>query len=66
MAVRLATLSLILTFNLAFVACRSSTLVNSGTVPQGYVITFTGTMSSNASVIRTVVVDFSVTASIPT
>ena len=66
MAVRLATLSLILTFNLAFVACRSSTLVNSGTVPQGYVITFTGTMSSNASVIRTVVVDLSVTASNPT
>jgi hypothetical protein len=66
MAVRLATLSLILTLNLAFVACRASTLVISGTTTGGYVITFSGTLTSNTAVVRTVVVDLAVTASNPT
>jgi hypothetical protein len=64
-AVRLATISLIMVLNLAFVACRSSTLVISGTTTGGYVITLSGTLVSNTAVVRTVVVDLAVTSSNP-
>jgi len=58
---RLATISLILTLNLALGSCRPSTLVSSGTTTGSYVITITGTMVSNTAVVRNTVVNLSVT-----
>ena len=52
MGVRLATLSLILALNLAMVACRSSTLVISGTTTGNYTITIQGTLEANTTVVR--------------
>jgi hypothetical protein len=63
MWVRLATISLILTLNLALVGCRSSTLSVSGTTTGNYTITISGTMASNTAVVRFVTVDLSVTTS---
>jgi hypothetical protein len=65
MTVRLATISLILALNLALVGCRSSVLLISGTTTGGYVITLAGSLTSNTSVIRTVVIDLAVTSSNP-
>src|SRR5208283_6224227 len=63
LAVRLATISLILALNLALVACRSSTLVQSGTTTGGYTITISGTLTSNTVVIRYVTLSLAVTSS---
>ena len=65
LSLRSATLSLILVLNLALVACRSSVLVTEGTTTGAYVITFSGTMTSDTSVIRYVTVDLAVTSSSP-
>jgi hypothetical protein len=65
MVVRLATLSMILALNLALVACRSDTLVQSGTVTGGYTITISGTLISNTVVVRYTTVALAVTATNP-
>jgi hypothetical protein len=61
LGVRLATISLILTLNLALGSCRPSTLVTSGTTTGQYTITVTGTMNSNTAVVRNTVVHLTVT-----
>jgi hypothetical protein len=61
LGVRLATLSLILTLNLALGSCRPSTLVSSGTTTGQYSITVTGTLVSNTAVVRTAVINLAVT-----
>ena len=63
MGVRLATLSLILALNLAMVACRSSTLVISGTTTGNYTITIQGTLEANTTVVRYTTLNLSVTKS---
>jgi hypothetical protein len=65
LGVRLATICLILTLNLALASCRSSTLVNSGTTPGNYTLTVEGVLSANTAVYRTTVINLDVTASTP-
>ena len=65
MVVRLSTLSLILSLNLAMAACRPNTLSITGTATGAYVITLQGSLASNSSVYREVVVDLSVTQGPP-
>jgi hypothetical protein len=65
LGVRLATLSLILALNLALAACRPNILVQSGTTTGNYVITITGTLTSNTAVIRNTYLNLSVTSSPP-
>jgi hypothetical protein len=65
LGVRLATLSLILAFNLALAACRPSTLTTSGTTTGNYVITLSGTLNSNTSVVRFASTNLSVTSAVP-
>jgi hypothetical protein len=64
-AMRLATLSSILALNLAMSACRSSTLVITGTATGSYVVTVQGTLAANTSVYREVALALSVTQSQP-
>jgi hypothetical protein len=61
LVVRLATLSLILALNLAMAACRPNTLATTGTATGSYVVTVQGTLASNTSVYRDVVLTLSVT-----
>jgi hypothetical protein len=61
LGVRLATISLILTLNLALGSCRPATIVSSGTTTGSYTITITGTLVSNTAVVRTAVINLSVT-----
>jgi hypothetical protein len=63
--VRLATLCLILVLDLALVACRSSTLLQSGTTTGNYTITISGTLHSNTTVVRTTTLNLAVTSSAP-
>jgi len=65
MVVRLATLSLILALNLAMAACRPNILSITGTATGSYVVTVQGTLTSNTSVYRDVVLDLSVTQGQP-
>jgi hypothetical protein len=65
MVVRLATLSLILALNLAMAACRPNTLSITGTATGSYVVTVQGSLSTDSSVYRTVVLDLSVTQGQP-
>ena len=61
LGVRLATISLILTLNLALGSCRPSTIISSGTTTGDYTITITGTLVSNTAVVRTTVINLAVT-----
>jgi hypothetical protein len=61
----LAAISMILALNLAMAACRPNILATTGTKTGSYVVTVQGTLASNTSVIRSVVVDLSVTQGQP-
>ena len=64
-AIRLGALSTILALNLAMAACRPNILATTGTKTGAYVVTVQGTLASNTSVIRTVVLDLAVTQGQP-
>jgi len=65
LGVRLATLSLILAFNLALAACRAPTLVTAGSPTGGYTVTVSGTLVSNTAVVRYTTLALAVTQSAP-
>lgn len=65
LGVRLAALSLNLALDLALVACRPATLVQSGTTTGNYTVQIYGTLVSNTSVVRYTTVSLSVTATAP-
>jgi hypothetical protein len=62
--IRLAALSLILALDLVLAACRPAIFVTQGTTTGNYTITVNGTLVSNTAVVRTTVVNLSVTPTI--
>jgi hypothetical protein len=58
----LAAVSLILALNLGLAACRSSTLLISGTTTGNYTITISGTLVANTAVLRTTTTALAVTS----
>jgi hypothetical protein len=56
---------MIMALNLAMAACRPNILATTGTKTGSYIVTVQGTLASNTSVIRSVVVDLSVTQGQP-
>ncbi len=65
LGVRLVTLSMILALNLALVACRGSTLVQSGSTPGNYTVTLYGQLLSNTTVVRYTTLAVAVTSTNP-